>query len=204
MGVYNSYINVRNTDMTQNDILNGEHFIGKQPYGDYNALGQLQGYFWYYGDTINLSIDLFGNAEVEKNSIIFYAHGEAPNAETIADINQRAYNIADSKAWQCVATGEWEEIPYNAETVGPTTSMYITAQEYLKGKKAIVRILNFRHEEVFCKEMDASNRISINLDKETSEKFTRGTYYLTLQLSTDYAVIYAPILKYGECRITVL
>ena len=204
MGVYNSYINVRETDITQNEILNGKHFIGKQPYGDYNALGELQGYFWYYGDTVNLTIDLFGDATVEKNSIIYYAHGEHPDSQTIADIDQRAYNIADWKAWQCVAVGEWEEIEYSADTVGPTTRMYITAQEYLKGKTAIIKILNFRKEEVFTKEIDASNRISINLDKETSAKIVRGTYYLTIQLSTELALIYVPILKCGECRITVL
>lgn len=40
----------------------------KKPYEKYNAAGELIGYYWYYGDTINLEFEIEGEVTYEGNS----------------------------------------------------------------------------------------------------------------------------------------
>ncbi len=44
--------------------------IPKQPYCEYNAEGNLVGYWWAYGNTVNLEFDLSGEVTVENDNYI--------------------------------------------------------------------------------------------------------------------------------------
>ena len=154
MGVYNTCGDIYNTDLTMNDLCNVPHYKGKEPYGNYNALGQLEGYFWYYGETIRLNFSIDGEV------------------------------TTDSK-----------------DALG--NSIYVSASDYLQGKVAQVKIYNFRYEELYVKTLPASENVVIELDAETSSKFIKGTYYLTLYIIGDDSMTYIPLIKDKDCVITV-
>lgn len=40
-----------------------------KPYEDYNAEGKLVGYWWYYGDTVNLDFEITGEVTYEGNDM---------------------------------------------------------------------------------------------------------------------------------------
>lgn len=195
------------TNFTRNDLCNVDHYKGKQPFGDYNALGELQGYFWHQGDTINLSFNIDGEVRVENDAIIYTAIGDAPSTDTVGRIGQKAYNVIDQKSWECTAIdGDSYTWTQDSEFTYPedgARSVYVTASEYLKGKQAKVTLYNFRYEKEYAWILDASPIININIDKELSDKFIKGTYYLTLQIFDDNSLLYIDVIKDKECVITV-
>lgn len=138
MSIYGNCDNIYNTNLTNNDLCNVPHYKGKEPYGDYNALGELQGYFWYYGETIRLKFDIEGEITIDQQ------------------VNGN--------------------------------NIYTTVVEYLQDKIAKVKIYNFRYEEIYSKDLPATN-IVVDFDHETSKKFIRGTYYLTLSIMSEDGMI---------------
>ena len=207
MGVYNTNDNIYQTNLTKNDLFNFERPNGQLPYGEYNALGELVGYSWYYGDTINLTIAIDGAITVNNSDIIYTAIGDAPTTSTVGFIGQKAYNVIDLISWECiVATSDnytWRQDPVFTYPLNGGKTVYITADEYLKGKVARVTIYNFRYEKVYEKDLEASNRINLLIDEELSKEFIRGTYYLTLQVSDESSLLYVQVLKDKDCTITV-
>lgn len=154
MGVYNNCGNIYDTDLTRDDICNVPHYKGMEPYGDYNALGELTGYFWYYGETINLNFSIEGEITTD-------------------------------------------------EVDGEGNPIYVPIPEYLEGKQAQIKIYNFRYEEIFTKTLPAKENVVLNIDEETSKKFIKGTYYLTLYINSDESLVYIPLIKDKDCVITV-
>lgn len=207
MGAYNNCGNIYDEDITTNELCNVNHYRGEQPYGDYNALGELDGYYWNYGDTINLSFHIDGELTVESDAIIYSAIGEEPTEETVGEIDQRAYNVVDLKSWTCVSIDDgkytWEKDEEFTYPLDGGKTLYVTAREFLNGKSAKITIYNFRYEKVFETTLDAAPIISYSIDKETSEIFGRGTYYLTLQVFDKASLLYISVIKDKECTITV-
>ena len=165
------------------------------------------GYFWHYGDTINLQFDLVGYITVETNSIIYTISNESPDENTVGNIDQKAYNITDLKSWTCTAIIDnryiWAE---DNEFIYPDngdTDVYLSAKEYLQGKKLKISFYNFRYEPFFEATLNADNLVTLSIDKELSEKFVKGVYYLTLELYDDIANTYISILHNEDCIIEV-
>ena len=154
MGVYNTCGDIYNTNLTMNDLCNVPHYQGKEPYGDYNALGELQGYFWYYGETINLTFSIEGEITTD-------------------------------------------------ETDNENDPIYLNIGEYLDGKQAQIKIYNFRYEEIYSKTLPAQEKVVLEIDSETSKKFIKGTYYLTLYIIDEGAIVYIPLIDNQDCVITV-
>ena len=209
MGLHNNCCDIYNTNLTKNDLCNVEHYKGKEPFGDYNALGELQGYFWYYGETINLNFSLDGAITVENDAIVYVGYGEEPTSMTVGYQGQRAYNVVDLKSWTCAVaypdtdTYTWVQDQEFTYPLNGGRTIYVTPSDYLQGKKMKVNIYNFRRELFYSRIMDAKERFSINIDQETSKMFTKGTYYLTLQVFDDSALLYLQVIKDKECTLTV-
>lgn len=81
--------------------------------------------------------------------------------------------------------------------------IYVLPEDFLQDKQAQIKLYNFRYEEVYSWERQASTSIDIEIDKETSKKIIRGDYYLTLQIVDELALVYLPLIKDKECIITV-
>lgn len=101
------------------------------PYEEYNAEGDLIGYYWYYGDELNLEFNLEGEV-------------------TLIDSNT-----------------------------------YISAEDFVKDKKIIIRLLDFRNNIIAEKVFDASTTIIFPIDKELSKKMVKGVYYCDVTLYND-------------------
>lgn len=75
MGMFDSYDNIKDhyipsnkpTPPTQNDSIY-HPLKPNKPFEKYNAEGELIGYYWYYGDTVNLEFTIEGEVVNEDSS----------------------------------------------------------------------------------------------------------------------------------------
>lgn len=75
----NMFESYQDATLTPNNIIRNckpcnpslKPIIPEKPYEQYNANGELVGYYWYYGDTINLQFDIDGEVtDVDGESYI--------------------------------------------------------------------------------------------------------------------------------------
>ena len=155
------------------------------PIKEENIVGKFVGCSWNYGDTLELRFDINPKIMVERDAIVFETTGYAPTETTEGYLGQRAYNTEDIKSWVCKTLDKneyvWEEdkeftFPQHGE-------QEITLHLFdLEGKTAQVTISNFRVEEMCSFDTQASDVISIFIDKETSLKLLKGVYYSTVKI----------------------
>lgn len=172
----------------------------RKPYEEYNAEGKLVGYYWYYGDAINLQFEITGEVSVDNDAIVYTALGDYPTTSTIGTIGQKAYNITESKSWTCseiIESNDQIEYIYiwleDSEFKYPDNggkAIYISASQYLTGKKARIEIFDFRYNKILEQVIDASSINNFNIDLETSAKLLKGIYYCQVSLLSDKSVTY--------------
>lgn len=181
-----------------------------RPYEEYNALGELVGYWWNWGDTINLDFNITGTIVVEDNALIYSAVGECPSPITIGEIGQKAYNVVDLKSWTCTAIDDTQETiafiwTLDEEFDNPEEgdrNIYTTVAEFMADKYVSVQIFNFRMEQIAIKTFNGAQQIVFPIDKELSEKMVKGIYYcrLTVWSGTDLS---RTIFQEENCTLTV-
>lgn len=198
MGMFLNYQNLADNYMPNNLMraFPKQHIDSKlcpveasKPFEEYNTKGELTGYFWRYGETLNLEFNIDGEITVESDAIVIDTKGYGPSAETVGNIGRRCYNVIDLVSWTCTAVmdGEYvwtkdEEFTYPDSS---TRSVYISAEDYLKYKKVEVTIYNFRMEPICTKVYDASPKIIFHIDKELSKSLFRGIYYCSVVVFDD-------------------
>ena len=159
---------------------------GSKPYELYNAKGELEGYYWYYGNLLNLEFNIDGEITVESNAIIYKTAGQCPTYNTEGRIGQKIYNIVDFKSWQCVGYKKsqylWLE---DKEFTYPIKGdkVYLSADKYLADKTLKLTIYNFRYESVYEKSFTRSSTIIVPIDESLSNKLMKGVYYCTLEVA---------------------
>ena len=160
-----------------------------KPYEEYNKKGELVGYFWRYGETLNLEFNIDGEITIESDAIIFRQTAIIPSDYTMGKVGQRAYNIIDYRSWTCVAVDNgkyvWEEDSVFTYPQVSDRKVYIPADSYLKDKHVEVVLYNFRMEPVCKKLYDAATTIVFPIDKELSEKLVKGIYYCSVSVFND-------------------
>ena len=212
MSMFDNYNN-QNTDYIPNNIPydNKKVFSYPTPYTEYNVEGDKIGYYWYYGDTVNLTFDISGELTLESNSIIYYIPSQYPTTLTVGELNNKAYNVVDLVSWTLTAILEdeglteyiWtEDEIFSAPTEGDK-AVYITASEYIKGMDAKIDIYNFRFENIYSTIIPAQNEITLSIGKDLSEQLVKGTYYITLTLIDKTTQTYIPLFKNKECTVDV-
>lgn len=181
-----------------------------KPYEQYNAEGELIGYWWNYKDVLNLEFNITGNITVESNAIIYTVTEEAPLEDTEGEIDQKAYNIIDLRSWTCTDIIQEEEtISYiwteDEEFTYPEdgeTNIYMSAADFLVDKQITVQLYNFRMEQIAIKTFAGNSRIIFPIDKELSEKMVRSNYYCTLTVWSGQD-LNKTILSQEDCILTV-
>lgn len=176
--------------------------LHKEPFTNYDKDGNVTGYYWYFGDTVVLNFNISGEVIVEDGSIVFKIAGQEPDESTRGEIDQKAYNIIDLKAWVCVAIEQtesgfiytWNETDFDNNTVG--NSVYITAKDYLKDKKIKVQLFDFEHQVIrdpdgnFVKAsekvFDGNSTINFEIDSELTKLLPRGIYYCEMILFDNH------------------
>lgn len=159
----------------------------KYPTKEYLVEKEKPIFSWAYKDTVKLEFKLTGKISVDSNSIIYTVSGETPTSQTVGEVNQKAFNIADLKSWTCTFTEidnyTWEQDETFVYPSSGDRLIYVTASNYLLGRLAEVTIYNFRYEKIYSWEIEATPLITIPVDSETSEKvFKPGVYYCGLQV----------------------
>lgn len=176
-----------------------------RPFELYNAKGELEGYYWRYGETLNLEFNIDGEITIEGNAIIMSGKGQSPTTETVGKVGQRLYNISDIRSYTCVAVtyGKyiWREDEEFTYPTSATRSVYIQADDYLKDKTVEVTIYNFRMEPICTKTFVGASTVRFVIDKELSEKLVRGIYYCSAKVFND--IVSNVVFEPTDCRLLV-
>lgn len=177
-----------------------------KPYEEYNTKGELVGYFWRYGETLNLEFNIEGEITVESDAIIFACSGDEPTLETKGKLNQRAYNIADLRSWTCVNIVDelhyvWEEDQEFTYDESSDTKIYISAKDFLQDKNIKIALYNFRHELIHEEVVDGTPKVIFSIDTELSKQLKRGLYYCSLTVFNSCVTL--PIFNSTDCTLLV-
>ena len=162
-----------------------------KPYEEYNAKGELVGYSWYQGETINLEFNIDGEIIVETDALKYFAHEEQPSSTTIGKVGQKAYNVVDLRSWICVSADNitnkysWSEIEFEHDSADAAESVYVSAADYLADKQLELRLLNFRYEPIYTSLFDGNSKLIFTIDTELANKLQKGIYYCSLTVISD-------------------
>ena len=120
-------------------------------------------------------------------------------------VGQRAYNVVDLRSWTCVAVTQdtcyWTEdaeFTYNEEA---EKKVIIPSSRYLLGKKIVVKLYNFRFEEIEKQTFTGKPVIVYPITKERSEKMKRGVYYCAVDVVSPNEVL--SIFTTSDCILVV-
>ncbi len=213
MGMFLNYDNLAK-NYIPNNIINSktcgksytklDPIAASKPYEEYNAKGELVGYFWRYGETLKLEFNIDGEVTVENDAKVFYAAGETPEGQE-GKLYQRAYNVVDNRSWTCKVVENnictWEEDSEFTYDTASTRSIYVSADDYLKDKSIEVSLYNFRHEVIHTEVFKGTSRVILNITKELSQKLLRGIYYCSLTVCSKDMNL--PIFTGTDCTLLV-
>lgn len=209
MGLFDNYDNLSKNYIPNNlrdvDI---NKYTTTSPYEEYDINGNHIGYFWYYGDTVNLQFNIDGLITVDNNSIIYNVSGDAPNESVPGEINQKAYNIIDLKSWTLISIENdsvynWVLDSQFIYPVDGIKKVYFSAEDYLQGKQLRVRLYDFRYEVIYEEIFDGNITVNLNINNELSQKLVKGNYYCTITAIDAAQCINLPIIKDKECLLVV-
>lgn len=193
MGMFLNYHNIADNYMPNNLIhafsvrMNESKLDpvdASKPFEEYNSKGELTGYFWRYGETLNLEFNIDGEITIESSALIFKTRGQSPSSVTAGSIGQRAYNVLDLKSWTCVGVTRreyiWEQDEEFTYPLNSNRSVYVSAEDYLADKSVEVTLYNFRMEPICKKVYAASPTIVFSIDRELSLNLPKGIYYCSV------------------------
>lgn len=216
MGMFLNYHNIADNYTPNNLICSfpvGKSYTkldpvqASKPYEEYNTKGELVGYFWHYGETLNLEFNIDGEITVEDDALIYYIVGQHPTSQTQGKVSQKAYNVTDKRSWICTYASEvdkeygWTEDDEFTYSENSPKHVYIDASTYLADKSVEVALYNFRMECVCNKTFDGASKIIFEIDSELSNKLNKGIYYCSLTVFNDK--IRLPIFNSHDCVLSV-
>lgn len=174
-------------------------------FAEYDSHGNIIGYYWHYGDTLNLEFNIDGEITIESDAILLTEPGQTPTINLSGYIGQKAYNIVDLVSWTCSALTNqhtiWtkdDEFTYDEMS---SRSVYVDASEFLQNKKLQFTIYNFRREVVLQEFHTGKTKFVFNINKELSKNLKKGIYYCSLAAVDD--VCYIPIFNTEDCVLSV-
>lgn len=159
------------------------------PFEEYNAKGEVIGYFWRQGETLDFEFNIDGEIAIEPDAILMSTVGSCPTEKTMGCPGQRAYNVLDFRSWTCVSSDgtifTWIEDEQFTHPPVSSRNVYISAEDYMRGKTATITLYNFRMESVYQKTYPASPRITLSITPEVSKLFVKGVYYCSVVVSDE-------------------
>lgn len=188
-------------------------------------------YFWYYGDTVDLTFDLVGEVRIESTSRIITGVGVTPTLLPQDTVGvTKVYNITDERAWllESIQINEesgtpiptWGELEYEFPVEGETC--YINSSTYLRNKTIKIELFDSKHQEIIVKDIndwtssttekpfarefhmgDNTQSITYSIDNTLSKLLSRGTYYLEMKLFDENQAFVETLVSQDECKISV-
>ena len=158
-------------------------FIPKKPYEEYNAEGQLIGYWWGYGDTIDLEFCLSG----------YVIDDEMNTYMTVRDfvkdkhINFSLYNFRHEELLTKVYEGSDYQIPTYSEVynITPITEgvFYVYTPSEVGGTYTrVILPQDYQVDTRYYIQDDV--KVVFGIDSELAKTLVRGTYYCSLTITT--------------------
>lgn len=195
--MFSSYDNISDDYIPNNMPKGNNRCSNKKPYTKYDADGKECGYYWYYGDTMNLAFTITGEISVYGDSIVYTVKDLQPTSSTVGIVYQKAYNTFDQRSWTCTQITQdqytWEEDDEFLYPINGQQGVYFSAQDYLQDKKIYVKLSNFRDEEVDSKMFDGQPTFTYIIDKDLQDKLYRGMYYIDVILYEEQSNSYKTI-----------
>ena len=181
----------------QNPFL--DPLVPKKPYEEINAEGELVGYWWNYGDTINLEFELSGQVEIENDSLPTYV--TARDFINGKQIQINIYNFRHEQILTKLFDGKdyqeflYEYAPYVTKK---TSGIFYT---YNDGTYTAVQLPeNFEQNTKYYKQKDVT--IVFPIDEDISKSLTKGIYYCSL-IIIDENNMYYTIINQNDFTLTV-
>lgn len=170
--------------------------IPNKPYEEINAKGELVGYWWNYGDTINLDFNLSGYVTVDGSNNYIDVLSFIQNKQ----INITLYNFRHEQITNMLFKGsdykdlKYDIIPVNEHTIGifytysndtGTYNKVYLPQDYIKDTTYY----------------EGNLSIVFPIDKELSQALVPGIYYCSLTIIGEESTI--TIVDENSCTLTV-
>lgn len=169
-----------------------------KPYEEYNAEGKLVGYYWYYGDTINLEFNVDGEVTIIDGEEAISALDFLIGKYVIIDIyNFRGEIVATQKLYTTTILKRGSEIKtgsvingivYNDDAILSEDETIIQQSTLKFGSKlaneTIINNEKIDKEKVINSDiiLYPGTKILFEIDKELSNKLVKGVYTCTLTL----------------------
>ena len=134
-----------------------------KPYVDYDAFGNVQGYWWYYGDTVNLEFNISGEAVYEGIPEII------DEPEIIGETNTSPNAI-----------GNYINVSDFLSDKEILIQLYNFRQEELVIDKKIIQ-KTFGIEQLI-QNSDGSVSLVFEIDDQLSKDLVRGIYFISLKV----------------------
>lgn len=214
MGMFLNYQNIAD-NYTPNNLINAFPLKYKdsklypidasKPFEEYNVKGELEGYFWRYGDTLNLEFNLDGEITLEGDAIVVTTPGVFPTVYTVGKVGQRFYNLFEMVSYSCISTlgGKyyWEKDEVFTYPTSAERTVYISAEDYLKDKNVEVVLYNFRMEPVHSEVFAGSPTVILTITKKLSESMVRGIYYCSVKVFSEK--VSQTVFEPSDCKLLV-
>lgn len=138
-----------------------------KPYTDYDSNGKVQGYWWYYGDTVTLDFNITGEVTFENS--------EESNEEIKVDEDK--LNIEPKQDGGYILASDF----FKDKKV--IIQLYNFRQEEMIIDKQLLQKV-YEYEDLIINE-DNSVSVLFQIDKTISSKLLRGVYYISLKVISD-------------------
>lgn len=177
-----------------------------KPFEEYDAGGNLIGYSWHQGESVNLEFNIDGEIVVENDAIIYRTSGAYPTSHTVGTIGQKAYNVIDLISWKCTSISlngiyGWEQEEKFTYSESTGNSIYVDAASYLKNKYVVFNLYNFRYEPILTYKFEGESKIIVYISPEVSSKLVKGIYYCSLTVFNDE--VNMKIFDTKDCSLVV-
>lgn len=154
--------------------------IPKKPYCEYNAEGEIVGYWWPYGNTVNLEFDLDGYVTVDGSDVYIDARDFIKDKQIKVQIYNFRHEVIDTKIYD---GKDYQSIVYikAPEVNRHTHGVYYIYNEETKSYEAVNLPQQYQEKQVYYKASDIEIVYPISTDTSVSV-FEKGTYYCSLSI----------------------
>ena len=153
--------------------------VPKQPYCEYNAEGNVVGYWWPYGNTVNLEFDLDGYVTIDGSDVYVDVRDFIKDKQIKIQIYNFRHEIIDTKLYD---GKDYQSITYSRapEVDKRTHGVYYTYNKETRTYSPVDLPEDFEQEEKYYKADDIAIVYPIDADKSLT--FEKGTYYCSLSI----------------------
>lgn len=169
----------------------------KLPYCDYNAEGDITGYWWPYGNTVNLEFNLDGCVTVEGSKNFITVRNFIKNKQIKVTIYNFRHEVIDTMLFD--GNDYQSYIKVDNITSESSGLFYIYDEE---NKEYIaVTLPPYQEGQTYYVENPENPSVIYPIDVDKSLLFEKGTYYCSLSILDKN--LHDTILPQDMCTLTV-